>query len=197
MKHGYASRGRKPPEYIAWCAIKGRCLNPKNKDFKFYGGRGIKMCARWRDSFINFLIDVGPRPSHKHRLSRYPNKKGDYKSGNVCWVKTQKRKIPYQQSPERRFNMQRTNAKQRGIKWQLMFDQWWKIWDQSEKWKKRGRKKGQYCMARNKDRGTYAIGNVSIISSSKNSKDRKPYIRDQKWRRNQAQRMYGNTLGGK
>src|SRR5580765_556640 len=55
-------------------------------------------------------------------------------------------------------------------------------------------KKGQYCMARHNDRGAYAIGNVSIVSVSQNNKDRKIYIRDDQWKRNQGKRMRGNTI---
>jgi hypothetical protein len=44
------------------------------------------MCDRWNESFLNFLADVGPRPSPDHSIDRYPNKDGDYEPGNVRWA---------------------------------------------------------------------------------------------------------------
>ena len=48
--------------YNTWVKIKQRCYNPKNKDYKNYGGRGIKVCDRWLDSFDKFLEDMGVKP---------------------------------------------------------------------------------------------------------------------------------------
>jgi hypothetical protein len=42
--------------------MKNRCFNPKAPDFERYGGRGIRVCERWRTSFTNFLSDMGERP---------------------------------------------------------------------------------------------------------------------------------------
>ena len=71
------------PEYIAWEAIIQRCDNPKNPGYKNYGGRGIKVCDRWR-SFENFYADVGPRPKG-FSLDR-TNNEGDYSPENCRWV---------------------------------------------------------------------------------------------------------------
>jgi hypothetical protein len=65
-------------------SMKARCNNPNNEDFPDYGGRGIKVCARWQASFANFLADVGKRPSGK-TLDRWPNNDGDYEPDNVRW----------------------------------------------------------------------------------------------------------------
>lgn len=61
-----------------------RCLDPKHESFRYYGGKGIIVCERWRSSFENFLADPGPRPSPCHTLER-PNG-GDYRPGNVIWA---------------------------------------------------------------------------------------------------------------
>lgn len=74
------------PEYITWRHMKTRCLNPNSDAYDYYGGRGITICARWRNSFKDFLADVGRRPSPKHTLDRYPNNNGNYELGNVRWA---------------------------------------------------------------------------------------------------------------
>ncbi|WP_155054542.1 hypothetical protein [Streptomyces blattellae] len=79
-KHGK----RDTPEYRIWQGMKWRCLNPNYKPYPRYGGRGIKVCDRWIDSFEAFLADVGPRPSPKHTLDRLDND-GNYEPGNVAW----------------------------------------------------------------------------------------------------------------
>lgn len=81
--HGmHASR-----EYRAWSAIKDRCFRQGNSEFHNYGGRGITMCARWLESFENFLADMGPRPSAKHSIDRIDND-GNYEPGNCQWSTT-------------------------------------------------------------------------------------------------------------
>lgn len=76
----------RPIEYRAWAGMKVRCLNPNFKDWHLYGGRGIRVCDKWRDSFESFYGDVGPRPSAVHSLDRYPNGDGNYEPGNVRWA---------------------------------------------------------------------------------------------------------------
>jgi hypothetical protein len=72
------------PEHRAWLDMRKRCVNPRNKKFKHYGGRGIRVCERW-DSFANFYADLGPRPSPLHSLDRIDND-GNYESGNCRWA---------------------------------------------------------------------------------------------------------------
>jgi len=74
------------PEYRAWVSMKSRCYDPNFVDFERYGGRGIKVCDEWRDSFENFYADMGPRPSKEHSLDRYPNNDGDYSPINCRWA---------------------------------------------------------------------------------------------------------------
>ena len=73
-------------EYLVWRGIKTRCYNPKATGYDRYGGRGIRMAKRWLNSFENFFADVGPRPSPKHTIDRYPDSDGDYEPGNVRWA---------------------------------------------------------------------------------------------------------------
>lgn len=71
------------PEYRAWRHMLDRCYNPNCKAYRRYGGRGISVCQRWRDSFANFLSDVGYRPIGL-TLDRI-NNDGNYEPGNVEW----------------------------------------------------------------------------------------------------------------
>jgi hypothetical protein len=66
--------------------MKQRCYNPNNRNFPNYGGRGITVCAAWRDDFAAFLHDMGPRPSPDHSLDRFPDNDGNYEPGNVRWA---------------------------------------------------------------------------------------------------------------
>ena len=73
------------PEYKTWCGIKRRCLNKNDKAYPRYGGRGIRICEQWKDSFETFYADIGPRPSDAHSIERL-NPNGDYEPGNCIWL---------------------------------------------------------------------------------------------------------------
>lgn len=62
-----------------------RCENPNVKDWKYYGGRGIKVCLEWRESFEVFLRDMGTRPSPSHSIDRI-EPDGNYEPGNCRWA---------------------------------------------------------------------------------------------------------------
>lgn len=62
-----------------------RCRNVDAVSFPDYGGRGITVCDRWLD-FVNFLADMGPRPSPKHSIDRFPDNDGNYEPGNCRWA---------------------------------------------------------------------------------------------------------------
>ncbi len=70
--------------YTSWAAMKKRCSNPKNRDYKYYGGKGIKVCERWQN-FNNFWSDMGTKPSPKHTIERKERDK-DYSPDNCIWI---------------------------------------------------------------------------------------------------------------
>lgn len=68
-----------------WLNMRARCLRKSNSHYHRYGGRGIRVCERWVNSFINFITDMGTRPSPKHTIERKDNDK-DYTSSNCIWA---------------------------------------------------------------------------------------------------------------
>lgn len=69
------------------------------------------------------------------------------------------------------FREQRRNASNRGIEWSFTLFEWWWVWFKSGKWNSRGRKRGEYVMARHGDSGPYSLDKVSIITASNNTKE--------------------------
>lgn len=77
---------RVPREYASWQHARGRTTDPDHPAWPEYGGRGIRMCQAWIDSFATFLIDMGPRPPNT-QLERLDNDALDgYFPGNVVWA---------------------------------------------------------------------------------------------------------------
>lgn len=83
--HRERAAGRFTPEYTAWAAMIRRCTNPKQDNYRYYGGRGITVCSRWRRSFSAFLADMGRKPSPNHSIDRRENE-GNYEPDNCRWA---------------------------------------------------------------------------------------------------------------
>ena len=84
-KNGHVS---KHPDYAIWNHIRSRCENVNNQSYMYYGAKGVKVCDRWRESFDNFIEDMGPRPEPRklYTIDRFPNKEGNYEPGNCRWA---------------------------------------------------------------------------------------------------------------
>jgi len=85
LKHGHCAFGKRTKEWRCWANMRARCNDPADAYYHNYGGRGIKVCERWMNSYPIFLEDMGYAPTLKHTLDRV-NNDGNYEPGNCRWA---------------------------------------------------------------------------------------------------------------
>lgn len=128
-KHGR----RNTPEYQAWQHLRSRCRNETDSQYHNYGGRGIKVCDEWYDSFELFYKDMGDRPSEDHSIDRFPDMDGHYMAANCRWATQKQQMNNYRNNVFIEYNGEKRTltewAEKIGIEysclyWRIVTDEW-------------------------------------------------------------------------
>src|SRR5436309_400952 len=92
--HRHLKGGKRPREYSIWAMVVQRCHNPECPEYQAYGGKGIRVCERWRwdGGFAAFLKDLGSQPFPGAGLRRL-DEEGNFEPGNVRWADTRCRRL--------------------------------------------------------------------------------------------------------
>ena len=102
--------------------MKQRCSNPSDKSYPDYGGRGIKVCQQWMESFEQFLHDVGHAPKLPDvSIGRIDNH-GNYESGNVQWEQRSDQNLNTRRNVFIEFNGETKTIKEWAILYNLKYD---------------------------------------------------------------------------
>lgn len=99
----------KTSEYNSWTCMKQRCYNKKHMAYSQYGGRGITVCDKWRNSFLAFYRDMGDKPSSRHSLDRIDNN-GNYEPSNCKWS-------TYEEQQHNTRTYKTNTSGRRGVSW--------------------------------------------------------------------------------
>lgn len=103
-------------ERNAWNAMIQRCYNTDNHAYNNYGERGIKVCDRWRNSFMNYYNDMYPKPTWAHSIDRIDNN-GDYEPGNCRWA-------TYSQQNTNKRTPKNNTSGVKGVAWYKPTNRW-------------------------------------------------------------------------
>ena len=120
--HGQAKKGKQSREYRSWTHMMSRCYDMKCKDYRDYGGRGIRVCERWH-TFENFYADMGDRPKYRS-LDRKDND-GDYAQGNCRWATSKEQANNTRRNVKKEYNGESKTISQWAILYNLPMKALW------------------------------------------------------------------------